>query len=128
MENKEFKKVYLAIPYSQIDKDSSYRQANEATCLIINDGYNVFSPITHSHPLTKCKAELRGDWEFWQHIDYQFLDWSDEMWVLIPEEGKEPVLKSIGVNAEIKYAEDKNIPIRYVKVENDKIVEYERQY
>lgn len=97
------KKVYLAIPYTGME-ESSYRQANRATALLLNLGFNVFSPITHSHPLTKIEdCKVPGSWEFWQKIDYQFLDWADELYVLIPEEGMERVHLSVGVQAEIEY-------------------------
>ena len=118
-------KIYLGIPYSKIDKESSYRQANEAATVIINtDGYNVFSPITHSHPLTRYG--VRGDWEFWQHIDMQFLGWCDEMWILIPEEGFEFVETSTGLNGEIAHATANNIPIKYIQLINNKITDYVR--
>lgn len=104
------KKIYLAIPYSGMCP-SSYFQATRATALILKSGYNVFSPITHSHPLAEYGLPER--WEFWEKIDYQFLDWADELWVLIPEEGPRMVEKSTGVQAEIKYAEAKDMPIVY---------------
>jgi hypothetical protein len=97
------KKIYLAIPYSGME-ESSFRQANEATVHLLNMGFNVFSPITHSHPLTRYN--LPGTWDFWEQIDYQFLDWSDRLLVVIPEEGIDKVLHSKGVQAEIKYFEN----------------------
>lgn len=108
------KKIYLAVPYSGI-QSSSYAQATKMTALIMTTIHetNVFSPITHSHPLAS-KYGMKGDWEFWQKIDYQFIDWADEIWVLIPEEGIDSVLNSIGVMAEIKYAKQTKKPIRYI--------------
>ena len=37
--------------------------------------WNVFSPITHSHPLHTFAA-LRGDWEFWKRIDTEYIEHS----------------------------------------------------
>lgn len=109
------KKIYLAIPYRGLE-ESSYSQATELTSKIINDyGYNVFSPITHSHPLTKYG--IKGSWEFWQMIDYQFIDWADEVWVVIPKEGMKTVINSEGVIAEIAYADMNNKPVSYVYLE-----------
>jgi hypothetical protein len=48
-------------------EESAYKQATEITYNLVQDGYNVFSPITHSHPLHKLG--LKGDWEFWKKID-----------------------------------------------------------
>jgi hypothetical protein len=119
---KELKKIYLAIPYTGM-QESSYRQANEASVIILNMGFNVFSPITHSHPLTLIdKYEIPHTWEYWQHIDYQFIDWADEVWVLIPEEGIEPVIGSTGVNAEIQYAKKHKKKVNFVQLVNNELV------
>lgn len=123
-EIKNLSKVYLAIPYSGMRR-SSYKQATYCTAILMNKGnYNVFSPITHSHPLTKYK--LRGDWAFWEQVDYQYIDWADEVFVLVPKEGLQKVFTSTGVVAEIKYATSKNKPITFIEIINDKIVEYGR--
>jgi nucleoside 2-deoxyribosyltransferase len=98
-------KIYLAIPYSGME-ESSFEQANEATVKLLKQGFNVFSPITHSHPLTRF--DLPGTWEFWSKIDYQFLDWCDVCLVLVPKEGGVKVDDSVGVSAEIDYAIEKN--------------------
>lgn len=106
------KKIYLAIPYTSME-DSAYKQATYLTSLIIQCGYNVFSPITHSHPLHKDYG-VKGTWDFWSKIDYEFIDWSDEVWVIVPKEGYNKVLHSVGVNAEIKYAEEKGKPVKLI--------------
>jgi len=118
---KKLLKIYLAIPYSGME-ESSYKQATEATMLVINEyGYNVFSPITHSHPI--AKLGVKGTWDYWQNIDYQFIDWADEVWVLIPEEGIHKCFLSTGVVAELKYAEKHEKPIKFVSKRDNKITE-----
>ena len=114
------KKIYLAIPYSRME-ESSYKQATETTARLIeaNNGLNIFSPITHSHPLTKVEGvTIPGDWAYWEQIDYQYIDWADEVWVIIPKEGMIPVDNSTGVQAEIKYARNqgKKVVIASAKV------------
>ena len=112
------KKIYLAIPYTGM-QESAYEQANLATVLLLNQNYNVFSPITHSHPLTLLDMyEIPHTWEYWQHIDYQFIDWCDEVWVLIPKEGIDKVRNSTGVQAEIDYAHSHNKPVKYIQIKN----------
>lgn len=103
------KKIYLAIPYTGM-YESSYEQANKASIKILKMGHNVFSPITHSHPLSKNYpgAEIPTNWDFWKKIDYQFIDWADEVWVCVPKEGEKAVLNSPGVQAEIQYARKHN--------------------
>lgn len=114
------KKIYLAIPYSQIELESSFRQANEATALLLNKGYNVFSPISHCHVIAK-NHKLPKTWNFWKKIDYQFIDWADEVWVLVPKEGIESILASTGVNAEIDYAKESLKKVKFVQVKNGKL-------
>ena len=114
------KRIYLAIPYTGMT-ESSYRQANKATLKILNKGMNVFSPISHCHSLTTAENEedrLPETWEFWEKIDYQFIHWADEIYVLIPEEGIEKVRQSTGVQAEIAYATKMNKEITYVLMED----------
>ena len=117
----KLKKIYLAIPYSQIDAESSYRQANTATALLLNNGYNVFSPISHCHTIAK-NHKLPGTWDFWKEIDFQFIDWADEIWVLVPEEGMEPIINSVGVQAEIKYGTETRKEINFIKIKDNEII------
>ena len=110
---KKINKIYLAIPYSKIDKHYSYSLVNQITFDLINAGNNVYSPITHTHPLVMMG--LDGDWDFWEQCDYQFIDWADEIIVTIPpvENGIEIVQESVGVQAEIKYGIKTGKPIRF---------------
>lgn len=113
------KKVYLAIPYTDM-MESSFQQANEATALILNKGTNVFSPISHCHHIAK-EYDLPKTWNFWKQIDYQYIDWADEVWVLCPIEGLSKIKESTGVQAEIKYAKDNDKKIRLIRVNNNQI-------
>ena len=115
--------IYLAVPYTGM-APSSFYQVTRAMAIVLKKGeVNIFSPITHSHPLTQY--DMPQHWEFWEKIDYDFLDRVDGLYVLIPEEGIDRVLKSTGVNAEIEYAKKKNLPIKFVTYikELDDIVE-----
>ena len=114
------KQIYLAIPYTGIEEES-YQLANKVTVKLLMQGYNVFSPITHSHVLAK-EHGLKGTWDFWQNIDYQFIDWCDEIWVVIPNKDLDLVLKSTGVMAEIKYGKEKNKPVKFIRKVTNNIV------
>jgi len=110
------KKIYLAIPYTGME-ESAYKQATEITALLLKLGnLNVFSPITHSHPL-HADYGVEGTWDFWSKIDYQFIDWCDEVWVVHPREGLSKVFSSTGVTAEVKYAEENNKPVKVLHIE-----------
>lgn len=105
--------TYLACPYSSPD-DSVRRQRFEqvtkaAAWLIKTHGLNVFSPITHSHPLHELGA-LDGSWDFWKRIDTEFLDCSCRMIVLALPGWRD----SVGVQAEIKIAQEQKIPVVYL--------------
>jgi nucleoside 2-deoxyribosyltransferase len=103
-------KIYLAIPYTGME-ESAFHQATKATAQLIQEGYNVFSPITHSHPLVEYG--VAGNWGFWEKIDEQFIEWCDVVAILVPEEGFDKVENSTGVNAEINIASRLNKPVTY---------------
>ena len=102
MATKALKKVYLAIPYSGME-ESSYEQSwHCAAHFMQQGGLNIFAPIIHSHVL-HAQGGLAGDWSFWSEVDYQYLEWADELWILVPEEGYDKVLASTGVCAEFTH-------------------------
>lgn len=117
------KKIYLAIPYSGMEQ-SSFEQANEAATKVLKRGHNVFSPISHSHILANT-AKLPGTWAFWEKIDMQFLDWADEIWVLVPKEGYSKVKNSVGVTAEIDYAIKSGKTVKFVQLLDNKLQYYQ---
>lgn len=87
----------------------------------MEEGYEVFSPIAHSHSIEILDGRFRpGD--FWLKQDFAILKKCDKMFVLMLE-GWE---KSYGVKEEIKYAKANNIPIEYL--EHNMIGQLEVQY
>jgi hypothetical protein len=112
--------TYLCCPYSSNkrtkraqarEKAKRYRLVTRAAAWLIEDvGYNVFSPITHSHPLHTI-ADLEGDWATWQKIDYQYIDCSSRVVVLCIPGWRE----SIGVTAELKYACEHGLDVLYLR-------------
>ena len=98
-------------------EESSFDQANLATVILMKQGYNVISPITHCHSLRAVEGyDLPGTWDFWQKIDYQLIDKCDEVFVLIPEQGMQRVVDSTGVQAEIKYATETGKPVTMIDI------------
>jgi hypothetical protein len=116
--------IYLANPYS-IDAPVSteygrnrrirrYWGALEVLAKLTKDGYVVFSPIVHSHQLHIAFPDLVGDdWEFWERIDRAFISCCAKV-IVIKMEGWD---RSIGVQAEIKYATEIGKPVEYMEVE-----------
>jgi len=95
--------------------------------LVYNEyGYNVFSPITHSHSLSQ-QCKLPTTWEFWLEQDREFVIWADELYIVvisdyfIPntqgigyENGIKFIENSVGVQGEILIATEHGKPIKYV--------------
>lgn len=110
------KKIYLAIPYSGIEEES-YQAANKVAAKLIADGNIVFSPITHSHPIKL--GITQNTYETWLAQDKAFVDWADEIYIVILckgldcEYGITKVENSKGVQAEIAWANEQNKPINF---------------
>ena len=109
------KKIYLSTPYSHEDenvREKRYEQVTRvAADIMVREGHNVFSPITHSHPLVQVTDGLPDSFEGWEALDYQYIDWCDALWVLLLP-GWE---RSKGVAHEVKYANEKGTPVFYVR-------------
>lgn len=113
--------LYLSIPYSH-----PYRITLEQRVLYADfiaaeflkyDGINVISPITHSHRMVPYLGTEKkyASWKFWKNVDMDFLDRCDCMVVCKIKGWKE----SVGVQAEIKYCEEKEIPFFYLDFDDD---------
>jgi hypothetical protein len=105
--------TYLAAPYSHRDPEVVEARvvhiARAAAWLLENTGKNVFSPISHSHPLHKL-AGMKGDWNFWCKIDTDWLERSDDVVILTLPGWRE----SVGVTEETKIATRLFLPIQYL--------------
>jgi hypothetical protein len=105
--------TYLASPYTHPEdlvREARFQLVTAiAAKLIRAKGWNVFSPITHSHPLHQLGG-LAGDWKFWEKIDTEYLRISARLVVLKLDGWK----TSTGVQAEIAIAKRLKIPIRYI--------------
>lgn len=106
--------TYLASPYSHANKNvmaTRYVLATEAAAWIIRKlGWNVFAPITHSHPLATLGG-LSGDWKFWEKIDTEYLSVSERLVVLELDGWR----TSVGVQAEIGIAQKLGVPVVYLR-------------
>jgi hypothetical protein len=110
------KMIYLAAPYtfngtSEHDVVLARVQAiDEFAASVFQMGHYVFSPISHTHPIKVASdGKLPGGFAFWANYDYRMIDFCDELWVL-KLDGWE---KSVGVRAEIEYAERNRKPVVY---------------
>jgi hypothetical protein len=109
--------IYVASPYSDSDEavvKARLLQVTHYTAHLNKIGHVAFSPIVHGHQLAET-LNMPTDFDFWQTHCLSFLSVCNEMRVLmIP--GWE---KSIGVKAEIVYANKNNIPVFYTEITNE---------
>lgn len=105
--------LYLSSPYSH--PNASVRQNRfDAACRVagrlMEEGYIVFSPIAHSHPIGQIMGKAL-DHEFWMRQCIALLRKSDEFAILTID-GWE---MSKGIQQELEMAKLLHIPVREVK-------------
>ena len=103
-------RIYLAGPYSHKDervRKFRAKMIDKKCAELINQGYCVFSPISHSHTLVEFLPFESRDWDFWKKQDYTHLMTCQELHVFcLPGWNK-----SRGVNDEIRWAVDAGMKI-----------------
>jgi len=108
-------KVYLACPYSHKDKsvrEHRVEQVNKKAAELMMSGYLVFSPLSHSHPISEhCNVDP-CDNGFWLRQDLWILKFCDELHILCLPGWDE----SKGIKTEIEYAESKGIGVVYHEI------------
>ena len=79
------RKIYLACPYSHPEKEVRewrVKQADKKAAELMEAGNLVFSPLSHSHPISNhCKVDPT-DHDFWLRQDLWILDICDEFHIL----------------------------------------------
>jgi Domain of unknown function (DUF1937) len=112
---------YLASPYSAkgvgdprlaaMLRARRYKHVCRMAAELMRRGHVIFCPIAHSHPIEVLGMHgdiLDGD--FWLKQDYPLLEKAKE--ILVFQMGGWD--KSYGVAQEIKFAQERNIPVRYI--------------
>lgn len=104
--------IYLGTPYSHPNKqvvEYRYRAITRVAFHLMELGYVVFSPITHSHVINQI-ARKPGTWEFWKKQDLGVLEHCSALFVYrLP--GWE---KSVGLTAEIEFSMTKGLQVEYL--------------
>ena len=111
------KKVYLATPYTgtKAEQQQRFEVVNTVAARLMGEGILVFSPISHTHPIALA-GDLPKGWDFWKEYDLTFIEWCDELWVLMQDGWQD----STGVTAERKLAREMGKPIMYIRSDNDR--------
>ena len=105
--------IYLASPYSHTDPNVTHRRfqaAAKAAAKLMREGYIVFSPIAHSHPVSHFLGNGL-DHDFWLRQDLEFLKIAKKVVVLMLPGWQE----SRGVGAEVRIAGELGIPVEYME-------------
>jgi len=105
---------YLAVPYSDKDENVMQHRFNVVTKVaaeLMKQGKEVFSPITHSHPIAlHLDAGAAVDWQAWEKFDTKMLKCCDELYVLMLAGWRD----SVGVEAEMQLAKDLGMKITFI--------------
>lgn len=104
--------AYLAAPYSSIHihiRDRRYNQTAYVASRLILRGEIIYSPITACHHLA-CDYDLPTDADYWLKVNLEFLRRCGKMYVLQLDGWED----SVGVQREIAFATERNIPIEYI--------------
>jgi len=112
MKPKEPLFLYLACPYSSTDSAEvleRFHRVNKAAGILMDMGYVVFSPITHSHTIEVAMERVKP-WAYWQIQDLAILKRCDKLTVLMLDGWD----KSVGVTDEIAFARKQGITVIYI--------------
>ncbi len=108
------KLIYLASPYSHPDseiRELRFKAACYAAANLILQGYQVFSPIAHSHPIvTLIGPDAELDADLWMDFDFRMMRSCDVLVILCVDGWA----TSQGIAKEMVFAVANNIPIKYM--------------
>lgn len=111
------KLIYLASPYShkgEFIRNMRYNLITKITGKLQDRyPYAFIGPITQSHNTAPYMESPNTEFTSWAIRDLTYISRSDEMWVVMIDGWKE----SKGVQAEIEFASNQNIKVRYINPE-----------
>lgn len=105
--------IYLCAPYSHwnpIVRWLRVRAVNRKAAELMDMGFTVFSPISHSHPISRYTQAHCCDPDFWVRQDLVFMPVCDEVWVLRLRGWR----NSRGIRVEIEEAERLGKKVMYI--------------
>lgn len=107
--------IYLASPYSHPEdavREQNFVKVSQAAAKLTAEGKVVISPITYGHTLVGFH-QMPVDWAFWENFCISILSRCDKL-IVYKMEGWD---QSRGLDAEVKYAIAKGIPVEYLERE-----------
>ena len=104
--------IYVALPYSHPERAMRTRRflaANRYAAKLMLAGHVVFSPISHSHPIS-IHLDNSCDSEFYLKQDLPFMRACDEMHILCLYGWEE----SSGIKAEVELAKELGMKVKHI--------------
>lgn len=120
---------YFAHPYTCRDKsgnfvpegeDANFNICNFRASRLFLAGYNIYSPISHTHPIHRACPEFlaRHEHVLWYQLDFDFINRTDFTGIILAPSWE----NSSGCIGEKKMFEDKNLPVLfYVDIVKEEI-------
>jgi nucleoside 2-deoxyribosyltransferase len=106
-------KIYLCCAYSHPDpevREQRVQQADECAAWLLEQGYNVFSPLSHSHRIAHHMGN-HNDGDFWVNLCMDFVDWCDVIAIMKIEGWN----KSEGIKKELAWAVEDGKPVMEIE-------------
>ena len=111
--------TYLMIPYTW-SPYLSFKIANEVAAELMLRGKTVFSPISHSHPISLQILDKQTDFEFWMKQDLPILRKCDDVVaVIIGENGRQLIEQSRGCQRELEEVKKLGLKIEYYEYKRE---------
>lgn len=110
--------VYLATPYTTNNVQLKYermKKLEKIASALFELKVNFISPILHNYTLFDKGLIRDSSWDFWKNYCLSILEKCDKIFVFKDTDWK----TSVGVQAEIKFAEENNIPVKYFTTIDD---------
>lgn len=104
---------YLAAPYSHLKptvREERFHLASRAAARLMEAGYSVISPLSMGVVIHRHGGDIGEDWETWKDVCLRLLERCDALCLLTLPGWRD----SVGVMAELRYAETLGLPIHGV--------------
>jgi len=107
--------TYLASPYSKypLGREQAFKEVCKKAADLMDDGYEIFCPIAHSHPIEKIGMIGTRDGDYWLKQDMSVLQHCKKLIVYMMPGWD----TSYGVNKEVEFAKNNNIEVEFLPYE-----------
>lgn len=104
--------IYVASPYTHKKKEvmqQRYEDVCKFCCDAVQNGYFVYSPIVHWHPIAE-KYDLPTDETWWKEPNEEVIKVCTQLWVLKLDKWQ----FSKGLKREILFANNNAVRVKYI--------------